>query len=425
MSIDAAEYGEAQIANVASRVREQRASVVLNLEGLEVDAQLLCAGTFLNGLFDAPRSRWYPVLVVVDEAQLFAPAAAGEVNEEARRVSLAAMTNLMCRGRKRGLAGVIATQRLAKLAKNVAAEASNFLMGRTFLDIDMLRAADLLGMERRQAEQIRDLERGQFLALGPALSRRPKLIRIGAVTTEVRGATPALAPLPTLSTEARRSLLVGAPAEPSQAHVPVPPAEPIEHLLTRLQSARMDPPEPQQADLLVAMDEMAVADAVLAEIVEDGEARHRPAAALYQDFALRCRLRGEIRPPLDLAGFTRGLALARAGLFSADLADPAMVQALQAGADVPEDMLGVFMLIARAAHLGAPCPSDDDVSRVYGTHSLGRVRRMLGYMESRGFISVSTDFRGRRSASIPRLGWSTSSGSTDGGVADPILNSAA
>jgi DNA helicase HerA-like ATPase len=60
---------------------------------------------------------------------------------------------------------VIATQRLAKLAKNVAAEASNFLMGRTFLDIDMARAADLLGMERRQAEQIRDLERGHFLGL--------------------------------------------------------------------------------------------------------------------------------------------------------------------------------------------------------------------------------------------------------------------
>ncbi len=83
------------------------------------------------------------------------------------------MTNLMCRGRKRGLAGVIATQRLAKLAKNVAAEASNFLMGRTFLDIDMARAADLLGMERRQAEAFRDLERGQFVALGPGAVAPP------------------------------------------------------------------------------------------------------------------------------------------------------------------------------------------------------------------------------------------------------------
>src|SRR3546814_665715 len=125
---------------VAARVREHRASVVLNLEGLDVEAQMRSAAAFLGGLFDAHRDHWYPVLVVVDEAQLFAPSAAGEVSDEARKTSLGAMTNLMCRGRKRGLAGVIATQRLAKLAKNVAAEASNFLMGRTFLDIDMARA---------------------------------------------------------------------------------------------------------------------------------------------------------------------------------------------------------------------------------------------------------------------------------------------
>ena len=129
---------------------------------LEVEEQLRCAAAFLAGLFDADRDAWTPALVVVDEAQLFAPAAGGDVSDEARRPALGAMTNLMCRGRKRGLAGVIATQRLAKLAKNVAAEASNFLMGRTFLDIDMARAADLLGMERRQAEMFRDLQRGAF-----------------------------------------------------------------------------------------------------------------------------------------------------------------------------------------------------------------------------------------------------------------------
>src|SRR3546814_10378781 len=117
------------------------------------------AAAFLGGLFAAHRGHWYPVLVVVDEAQLVAPSAAGEVSDEARKTSLGAMTNLMCRGRKRGLAGVIATQRLAKLAKNVAAEASNFLMGRTFLDIDMARAADLLGMEKRPAGTLLDPER--------------------------------------------------------------------------------------------------------------------------------------------------------------------------------------------------------------------------------------------------------------------------
>src|SRR5262249_56778313 len=112
------------------------------------------------------------------------------------KLSLGAMTTLMCRGRKRGLAGVIATQRLAKLAKNVAAEASNFLMGRTFLDIDMARAADLLGMERRQADAFRDLERGQFMALGPALSLRPLALHIGQTEPAPRNATPRLMPPP-------------------------------------------------------------------------------------------------------------------------------------------------------------------------------------------------------------------------------------
>src|SRR5690606_2979111 len=154
--------------------------------GLEAENQMRAAAAFLGGLFDADRDFWYPMLVVVDEAQLFAPAAGGEVSDDARKLSLGAMTNLMCRGRKRGLAGVIATQRLAKLAKNVAAEASNFLMGRTFLDIDMARAGDLLGMDRRGTEMFRDLQKGHFVALGPALSRRPLPVRIGARSEERR-----------------------------------------------------------------------------------------------------------------------------------------------------------------------------------------------------------------------------------------------
>src|ERR1700742_4787017 len=186
------------IPSVACKPRASihRVSTVLNLEDLDAENQMRRAAAFLGGLFDTGRDHWYPMLVVVDEAQLFAPAIAGDVSDEARKLSLGAMTNLMCRGRKRGLAGVIATQRLAKLAKNVAAEASNFLMGRTFLDIDMARAADLLGMERRQAESFRDLERGHFMALGPALSRRPMSLRIGATETAPRMSTPKLMPLP-------------------------------------------------------------------------------------------------------------------------------------------------------------------------------------------------------------------------------------
>lgn len=408
MVVEAADYSETEITAIAARVRAHRVSVVLNLEGLDVDAQLRCSALFLNRLFDAPRDQWYPVLVVVDEAQLFAPAAGGEVNEEARRASLGAMVNLMCRGRKRGLAGVIATQRLAKLAKNVAAEASNFLMGRTFLDIDMARAADLLGMERRQAEQIRDLQRGQFLALGPAMTRRPKLVRIGAVQTGGRGGGPKLAPLPSFSDEDRRQLLFDAVEETLPEPVPPPPAPvAVEELLTRMERMALEPP-PAMADApMPDLMEMASAtDAVMADIVADPEAAHRSAASLYQDFTVRCRMRGLIKAPLELPEFTRRLAMGRAGLLAADT-DPQWQQALAVADQLPSDMLGVFLLIARAAREGAPAPGEQEIARVYGTQSMGRARRLIDYMETQRAIVIRTDLRGRRSITIPALGWTT------------------
>jgi hypothetical protein len=410
--VEAADYSLAEVASIAARVREHRVSVVLNLEGLEVDAQLRCAAAFLGRLFDAPREQWYPVLVVVDEAQLFAPAAAGEVGEEARRASLAAMTNLMCRGRKRGLAGVIATQRLAKLAKNVAAEASNFLMGRTFLDIDMARAADLLGMERRQAEQIRDLERGQFLALGPAVARRPKLVRIGAVETGGRGAAPGLVPLPSLSGGDRQALVLDAPERALPPPAPAAAAEPVERLL-----ARIDEGAPRETivhevpagelPLVPRIDPEAIADAVLRDMIADDETLLRPAASLFQDFAVRARMRGAGQPPLDAAAFARRLAFAHAGLFGGDLAHDDWRAAVRIADAMPAEMQGVFMLIARAAHDGAPCPSEAAIARLYGTQSTGRVRRLLAHMEAKGFLALRVDLRGRRTAAIPDLGWAT------------------
>src|SRR5690606_19975000 len=230
-------------------------SVVPNLEGLDVEQQMRAAAAFLGGMFDADRDYWYPVLVVIDQAQLFAPAAAAEVSEEARKPSLGAVTNLMCRGRKRGLAGVIATQRLAKLAKNVAAEASHFLMGRTFLDIDMARAADLLGMDRRQAEQFRDLARGHFVALGPAISRRPLPIVIGKVETAPRSTSPKLTPLPEAPEDAADLIFSMDPEELARPVVRrPPPPTPTAHL-TGQRSRPKPAPEPEAEPVSPAIDE--------------------------------------------------------------------------------------------------------------------------------------------------------------------------
>jgi len=402
--IEAAEAHEKDIGRLAARVREHRASVVLSLEGLEAEGQMRCAATFLSALFEAPRDHWYPALVVVDEAQLFAPAGGGEVAEDVRRASLSAMTNLMCRGRKRGLAGVIATQRLAKLAKNVAAEASNFLMGRTFLDIDMARAADLLGMERRQAEQIRDLARGTFLALGPAICRRPLTVAIGPVETQARSMSPKLMPLPASPAGDMQGLLF-APGPELPPPPPKPEPRPLasDALLEQLAAAApsMAPAMPTKS----VTEGEAIAAAVVEALAGDPDSGGRSAAVLYQDFTIRCRMAGLTPAPFDLPAFTRRLSMARAGIFGE--ADEGWAPALAAAEGLPDDMLGPFLLLARAAREQQPCPSDEAIAASYGTASLGRVRRLLSYIESRELIVTRVDLSGKRSIAIPRLGWTT------------------
>ncbi|WP_182086742.1 ATP-binding protein [Aureimonas sp. ME7] len=408
----------AELGRIAARIRQHRASVVLNLEGLDAEVQMSCAAAFLNGLFDADRHHWFPMLIAVDEAQIFAPSMAGEVADEARRISLGAMTNLMCRGRKRGLAGMIATQRLAKLAKNVAAEASNFLMGRTFLDIDMARAADLLGMDRRQAERFRDLEPGQFVALGPALSRRPIPVRIGPVETAGRSGRPVLMALPEASAAEMADLIFTAGAdEPEVLPVPVrrEPAVATRELLERVSAPRfaampaaedeLEEDEEAEAERQVRLDE------IFDELMADPEAAFRPVQVLYQDFLTHCRLKRLSPGALDMAGFRRKLALARAGVGSSG-EDEAWAEVVSRSEELPEDMQGVYLLLAKAARDADPCPSDEVLAKAYGSHSPSRGRFLLTYMAERGYIAAETDFRGNRVVTIAGNNWRTGAGTS-------------
>lgn len=405
---------EKDLQMIAGRVREHRVSVVLNLEGLDADRQMKAAATFLDGLFDADRDLWYPMIVVVDEAQLFAPAAAGEVSEEARRRSLGAMTNLMCRGRKRGLAGVIATQRLAKLAKNVAAEASNFLMGRTFLDIDMARAADLLGMERRQAESFRNLDRGNFIALGPALSRRPVPVRIGPVETIGRGGSPKLMPLPEQPNEEAKDLIFAPSTDATQTvrQRYVEPFISTGEVLDRLSNAghatgETAPKAENSSDSGEREDKIAE---IMSGILEDEDAAFQPIATLYQDFQVRCRIAKLAGGTPDLQTFREKLSVARAGVDKSEMDDGAWSQAELIAAELPEDMRGVYLLLAKAALAKAPCPGNTDIATAYGTRSPGRARWLLSHMEERGFLVCATDLRGNRIVTLTDLGWQTAPG---------------
>lgn len=422
--IDGAAYTPHEIAALAGRVRRHRASVVLALEELEVEQQIRCAAIFLSALFDAPREHWYPALVVVDEAQMFAPAAAGEMSDDTRRMTLSAMTNLMCRGRKRGLAGIVATQRLAKLAKNVAAEASNFLMGRTFLDIDMQRAADLLGMDRRQAERIRDLQRGQFLGLGPAISRRPVAVQVGPVRTAGKNAAQKLIPLPAADGEVMEALLTtelaeAANAQSSQDHLPA--RRPARDLEDKISAAAVPPntdvlvekpsvskssqeSSPHSASLPVAAISQPPSDgiaAIIRDLAATSDATFRSSAALYRDFAICCRQSGIASAHIDLAQFCRLFAGEVAGLNQ--VAQPLKTAIETMVQHVDSDVLAPYLSIVIAAATGQPNPSEEKLAYLYGSSSPSRVRRLLDHLERCGLIVVREDFSGERNIIVPRL----------------------
>jgi hypothetical protein len=195
---------------------------------------------------------------------------------------------------------------------------------------------------------------------------------------------------------------------PARRPVPVPQPD----ILAQLTAFR---PVPQAAPTLSEDPQDAAArgralDDILTQIVAEPEAAFRPVAVLYQDFLVRCRIQAVGGTPPDLAEFRRLLAAARAGLHAGTTAHPDWEQAAAMAQGLPEDAQGVFLLLARAALDGAACPSDTAIARVYGTHSTGRARRLLSYLEAQNVIVCCPEPAGARSVAVPGLGWRTAPG---------------
>ena len=149
---------------LARRLLEYKVSAVLDLYELKLADRRRFVRLFLESLIHLPRELWRPTLVILDEAHLYCPErGSGEAE------STEAVISLMSQGRKRGYAGIIATQRLSKLHKDAVAEANNVIIGRTWLDADQAKAGDALGLSKTDRIKLRDLGQGEFYAFGPAL----------------------------------------------------------------------------------------------------------------------------------------------------------------------------------------------------------------------------------------------------------------
>src|SRR6266849_3327498 len=151
---------------LARRLLEYKVSAVVDLYELKLAERRCFVKLFVESLIHLPRDLWRPTLVILDEAHIYCPErGSGEAE------STEAVISLMSQGRKRGYAGIIATQRLSKLHKDAAAEANNVIIGRTWLDADQVRAGDALGLSKADRLKLRDVGQGEFYAFGPALGQ--------------------------------------------------------------------------------------------------------------------------------------------------------------------------------------------------------------------------------------------------------------
>jgi hypothetical protein len=175
-----------------------------------------------------------------------------------------------------------------------------------------------------------------------------------------------------------------------------------------LESAPEAAEPPESAEHLAQRRERV--DRILRAVMAEPDAGFRAIGVLYQEFVVRCRIEGLGAVVPDLGDFRHMLTRARAGLGSGVADDDSWQDVAVRASILPEDMQGVFMMIARAAKEGWPCPGDAAIARAYGSHSLRRARRLLTYIEEQGLIVCQFDGTGRRTVTLVELAWATAPG---------------
>ena len=220
--------------DVVRMVLETGVSAIFDLFGLkkpkhlrkkgEPDLREVYAGRLFDALDDAPKNLWRDLMLVVDEAHVFGPQ---DVRRRAESPCAQPFAAMASRGRKRGVAVIAATQRIALLDNDICGLCENIMFGRTGL-IDAPRTASLVGYTGGEARAFRksigNLNDGDFYAYGRAFGLQelttmhvdrvpgPTLKQLGSRNGRQRSAPP---PTP----EALLALLPKFEALPKQVEV--------------------------------------------------------------------------------------------------------------------------------------------------------------------------------------------------------------
>jgi hypothetical protein len=211
---------------LARKLVEHRAHAIFDLSDFKVPERVEYVREHLQALMSVPRSMWAPLLVSLDEMQLFAPQDGGKEDS-----SRAEVVDLLTRGLKRGYAVFGLTQRLAKVDKNAVGACANQILGMTTSQVDIDRSsadgAWPLPVAKRLRDQLPQMSPGQFFASGPAFRQLLPDCRFDAGEVQ--------------TTHPKRGSRL-------QASPPVPPSAQVKSLLAKLAIVEEDPKETSQGE---------------------------------------------------------------------------------------------------------------------------------------------------------------------------------
>jgi uncharacterized protein len=182
---------------LARRLAETGVSAVIDIYDLpgKEDPWLkrrMFVAELIDEWMNLPKKLYHPMIMMLDEAHQFAQEKPSNdfMMWQGKKVypsllSRSAVRSMMSAGRKRGIGGILATQRISKIDKDSIADVRNWFVGGSTLDIDQQRAGDILGMTKAEATvTLRDLEPGTFFAFGPAIEGKGVIqFTSGAVQT--------------------------------------------------------------------------------------------------------------------------------------------------------------------------------------------------------------------------------------------------
>jgi hypothetical protein len=306
-------------AMLARNLIELEVSAIVDMSELKMHQRQEYAATFLKALIELPKKLWpskqgKAVMILVDEAHKLCP-------QKEKSESSSAVIDLQSLGRKRGLCGVLATQRLSKLNKDAAAECNNIMIGRCS-GIDAPKACEMLGLLPSNKTKLTQAATGMWWGVGPAfpfvdlglLEWGCTTFRGGtAATTHDKSGTASLTP-PKPSAKIKKVIpqLEAAQVKTAQEIKDLGEAKKeIANLKRQVTLAKKENPEPKPevvTEVVTEIDYDAVARAVEARdqqwrpLLAEARTRLDVAANLQQ------RIRGEASMPLPMVK---------------DLADPA------------------------------------------------------------------------------------------------------